>query len=347
MSISPNQSPLQVARLGAFTLASGATLPELEVAYVAHGTLVPDGRNAILVTHGFTSGPSMLSAGHHTAEGSWAPLMGPGRPLDTSRYYVVCSNMLGSSFGSTGPRTLNPSTGRPWGPDFPRITLTDIVGAQHRLLQHLGVKRLHAVLGPSYGGWQALQWALDQPAMVGAIGVFMSGLTHPPGISADAQRARFAQCPHWHGGWHYDDPGMVEELFKLRLETLRSYGLERLYEDRLGSSAERQAALEKSSRGWAQRFDPNSMVALAGAAENFDVRDRIDDIRARMLFVVCTTDAIFPPDSRVTELVTRRPQGRRYLELDSPYGHMASGVEWRRLEPELNWLIHHADAQQT
>lgn len=341
----PIASPdVRMARLGAFALVSGEILPELEVAYVAFGTLAGDGRNAILVTHGFTSGPSMLSPGHHTAEGSWAPLLGPGRPLDTDRHFIVCSNMLGSSFGTTGPRSIRPGTGRPWGPDFPRITLADIVAVQHRLLQHLGVRHLHAVLGPSYGGWQSLQWALDHPDMVDAAGVLMSGLTHPPGLSAQGQQARFAQSAHWHGGWHYGDPGMVQELFALRLQTLRSYGLERLYEDRYPTPAERQAALERPCRDWAERFDPNSMVALAGAAGAFDVRARIDEIRARLLFVVCTTDAIFPPDAAIADLVMRRPAGRRYVELDSPYGHMASGVEWQRLEPELRWLLNGAAA---
>lgn len=330
---------MKTLSIGSYTLESGTVLPDVQVAYVTHGTLNADGSNGVLVTHGYTSGPSMLSPGHHTAEGSWASLLGPGRPLDTDRFFFVCSNMLGSAFGTTGPRSIDPATGAPWGESFPRITLRDIVGVQHRLLRKLGVRHLHAVTGPSYGGWQALQWALEHPDMVDGIGVMMSGLTHPADLSAEATRARFATSPEWHGGNYYAHGGMVRTLFDMRMQTLRNYGLERLYEDRLPEPAQRQAELERQSRDWAGKFDPLSMVVLADAAEHFDVRSRVADIRARLLFVVCTTDRIFPPDAQTRELLKKAPGELRYRELESPYGHMASGVEWRRLEDDLRWLL--------
>jgi homoserine O-acetyltransferase len=325
--------------IGAFTLQSGVVLRDVEVAYVTHGTPNAGGDNAILVTHGYTSGPSMLAQGHLVAEGSWAPLLGPGRPLDTDRFFIVCANMLGSAFGTTGPRSIDPATGEPWGPDFPRITLSDIVAVQRRLLRQLGVQRLHAVVGPSYGGWQALQWALDYPQEVGAIGVLMSGLRHPEGLSAQGTRDKFASSPQWHGGRYYAHGGMFEELLEMRRQTLRNYGLERLYEDRLSDPEQRRAAMDVPCRAWAASFDPNSMVTLADAAEQFDVRERVAEIRARLLFVVCTTDKVFPPDAATRELLRRVGAACRYLELDSPYGHMASGIEWQRLEPELTWLL--------
>jgi homoserine O-acetyltransferase len=329
--------------LGPLRLASGTVLPAVDVAYTTHGTLNAGGSNAILVTHGYTSGPSMLSPGHHVAESSWAPLLGPGRPLDTERFFIVCSNMLGSSFGTTGPRSMNPSTGQPYGPEFPAITLPDIVAVQHRLLQRLGVRHLQAVVGPSYGGWQALQWALDHPDMVEAIGVVVSGLRHPEGLGAESMRARLATMPGWNGGWLYDaqgEPaGMREAMVAQRLQTLQNYGLERLFADRIADPDARRAAMETPCREWAERFDPNSLVTLAGAAEHFDVRERVDAIRARTLFVVCSTDKVFPPDAETPRLLERVQAPVRYLELDSPYGHMASGVEWRRLEGELRWML--------
>jgi homoserine O-acetyltransferase len=326
-------------KLGPHRLSSGAELPELEVAYVAHGRLDAQGGNAILVTHGYTSGPSMLSAGHHVAESSWAPLLGPGRPLDTSRFYIVCANMLGSSFGTTGPASIDPISGQPYGPDFPAITLEDIVAVQHRLLRQLGVRRLKAVVGPSYGGWQALQWALDHPDMVEAIGVMVSGLKPPPGLSAQSTRERLAQEPGWRLGRHYGGPGMREALFRMRRQTLHSYGLQRLYADRHGSEQAAEQALDTPCREWAERFDPNSLVTLAGAAEHFDVRSRVAEIRARTLFMVCTTDRLFPPDPDTRERLRQLPAELRYVELDSPYGHVASGVEWRRLEADLHWML--------
>ena len=330
---------IQNLHIGDVTLASGQVLPAVQVAYVSHGTLAAEGRNAVLVTHGYTSGPSMLSVGHHTAEGSWAPLLGPGRPLDTDRFFIVCSNMLGSSFGSTGPSAINPATGKPWGPDFPRITLADIVQVQHRLLLQLGVTQLRAVVGPSYGGFQALQWALDHPAMVDACGVVVSGLYSPGGLDAASARAKYADHPDWHGGWHYGHPGLKQRLFEQRMQTLRHYGLERLYADRIADPDERHQALARPAREWADRFDANSMVTLADAASAFDVRARVADIRARLLLVQCTTDAIFPPDEASRALLGQMSSPTRFHALDSPYGHMAPGVEWRQLEDDLFWLL--------
>lgn len=332
-------SEARTQAIGDLLLASGQTLPDVQIAYVSHGTLAPDGRNTLLVTHGYTSGPSMLSTGHHTAEGSWAPLLGPGRPLDTGRFFIVCSNMLGSSFGSTGPSSVNAATGRPWGPDFPRITLADIVAAQHALLQRLGVTHLRAVLGPSYGGFQALQWALDHPAMVDACGAVVSGLHTPGGLDATSARAKYADHPDWHGGWHYGHAGIRERLFEQRMQTLRHYGLDSVLAGRIADPAERQAALARGARDWAERFDPNSLVVLADAASGFDTRARLHELRARLLLVQCTTDAIFPPDDDARARLAALPQATRFVALDSPYGHMAPGVEWRRLEEHLRWLI--------
>lgn len=329
----------QTASIGDLRLAGGQTLPDVQLAYVAHGTLAPDGRNAVLVTHGYTSGPSMLSTSHLTAEGSWAPLLGPGRPLDTDRFFIVCSNMLGSAFGSTGPSSINAATGRPWGPDFPRITVADIVQAQSQLLEQLGVRHLRAVVGPSYGGIQALQWVLDHPDQVDACGVVVSGLYSPPGLDADSARAKFSDHPDWRDGWHYGNDRIRQRLFDLRVQTLRSYGLERLYEDRHPDPEARQLAMARTARDWSDRFDPNSMVVLADAAARFDVRPRMADIRARLLLVQCTTDAIFPPSDETRALLKQAAGPVRYHELDSPYGHMAPGVEWRQLEDDLRWLL--------
>jgi len=163
--------------VASFKLESGQVLPDLTLAYETYGRLAPDGRNVILVTHGFTS--NHHAAGTYTAAdpsaGWWDGLIGPGKAIDTDRYFVVSSNMLGSSFGSTAPASKNPTTGKPYGPDFPTITLSDIVGAQKLLLDGLGVRHLVAVTGPSYGGFQTFQWAVTYPT-------FMSGIV--PVVSA-------------------------------------------------------------------------------------------------------------------------------------------------------------------
>lgn len=328
--------------IGALRLRSGAVLDPVQLAYACRGTLAPAGDNAILVTHGFTSSHTMIEPGHLVAEGSWADLVGPGRPLDTDRFFVVCSNMLGSAFGTTGPRSIEPATGEPWGLRFPDITLADIVEVQHRLLGALGVKRLRAVIGPSYGGLQALQWALDHPDHVDAIGVISSDLRSPPGLGKAQQIARLAASPQWHDGRYYDKGGMTDTLLALRRQTLQAYGLERVLEARGLSPEQARERLDAACRQWAEHFDANSLPVLAGAAEHFDVRDRLHEIRARVLMVQATTDAIFPANEASRESLGRVAAPTRYIALASPYGHMAASVEAGRWQHEIDWLLEHA-----
>ena len=329
----------QTMKLGDLRLRSGAFLPGVEVAYTAIGTLAPAGDNAILVTHGFTSAHTMIEPGHVVAEGSWAGLVGPGRALETDRHLVGCRNMLGSAFGTTGPRAINPATGRPWGPDFPDITLADIVEVQHRLLQGLGVTRLRAVIGPSFGGLQALQWVLDHPDRVDAIGVVSSDFSSPAGQGKAQQIARLANSAQWHGGWYYDKGGMVETLRAQRRQTLRGYGLERLQASRGLSPEQADERIEAECRQWAERFDANSLPVLAGAAEHFDAHERLQEIRARVLLVQTTTDAVFPATEAARRHLARVAGPSRYVEIDSPFGHMAASVELARWQHEIAWLL--------
>ncbi|MCK9511299.1 MAG: alpha/beta fold hydrolase [Pigmentiphaga sp.] len=326
--------------LGPFALESGIELPDVVVAYTEFGTFDPAHNNAVLVTHGYTSGPAMLEPGPLTAEGAWDGFLQPDGALDPRFWHVICMNMLGSSYGTTGPNTLNPATGQTWGPGFPAITLRDIVAVQRLALKKLGVPHLRAVVGPSYGGFQALQWALDYPDDVDAIGVIVSGLSTPPGLSAESQRRALAALPGWQGGWHGWTPVMIESMTALRLNTLRAYGLERFYQDQFASTGECQAHLQAASRAWAEQFDANSLVILAGAAEAFDSRPLLDRLRAKTLIMQCSTDALFPPDPQTPVLLERAniPEFR-YRVLESPYGHLASGIEWRQVDQELHWLL--------
>src|SRR4030095_16893413 len=155
--------------------------------------------------------------------GWWSGLVGSGKAIDTDRYFVVSSNMLGSSYGSTAPARTNPKTGTPYCPDCPAITLTDIIGAQKLLLDSLGVRHLVAVAGPSFGGYQAFQWAVSYPSfMAGRVPV----MTAPKGSGGDAAvkalQDRFATDPSWNGGWHYERGGIFPTLGPHSAETLES-----------------------------------------------------------------------------------------------------------------------------
>lgn len=190
-----------------FRLGNGEVMPEVTIAYETYGRLAADGRNAVLLTHGFTG--SHHFAGRNPANGgqpgSWDGLVGPGKAIDTDRLFVVASNMLGSSFGSTNAASANPRTGEPYGPDFPHITIRDIVAAQKALLDSLGVARLVAVAGPSYGGYQGYQWAVAYPDFMDAI---VAVNTAPwASVNTDRQLAevseKLAADPEWHGGRYY------------------------------------------------------------------------------------------------------------------------------------------------
>src|SRR3978361_1330804 len=208
-----------------FPLSSGETLPEVTLAYVTRGRLAADGRNAILVTHGYTSGPAMIEPGAGSSEGAWSTLVGPGAPIDTDRYFVVCSNMLGSSYGSTNAASLDPGTGKPYGSRFPHITIEDIVTAQMRLLQELGVTHLRAVVGPSYGGFQAFQWGVTFPDFMDGVAPVVTSPLPPQSDRVEGLLKWFGQDPNWNGGDYYHAGGVHGTLTALRVDTLRRYGL--------------------------------------------------------------------------------------------------------------------------
>lgn len=334
------EKQIEKLSIGDLRLQQGGTLRDVELAYVSFGKLNASGSNAILVTHGFTSGPSMLFKNADAAEGSWADLVGPGAVLNTDRYFVLCANMLGSSYGSTGPSSINPRTGRPYGPDFPSITVADIVNAQHALLRRLGVRQLKCVVGPSYGGMQAIQWAVDYPAMVESIGVVVSGARFPQGLSPSTLKQALACDDQWNGGWYYDNEGVGGTLREMRERTLRDYGLSEVLEDRGLSAAQRAAVIQELADTWSAQFDANALVTLCQAGYAFDALDDIPRIKARILWVVCASDKLFPPDPLIVEALANSATAQRpvYLELESRYGHVAAGIEhtkWTHLLQDL------------
>jgi len=190
-----------------FRLQNGTVMPEVRIAYETYGRLAPHGRNAVLITHGYTG--SHHAAGRNPANGNqpgtWDGLIGPGKAIDTDRLFVIASNMLGSSYGSTNAASTNPATGQPYGPDFPAISVRDIVEAQKLLLESLGVRHLVAIAGPSYGGYQGFQWAVAYPDYMDAI---VPVNTAPwASVNTDKQlaemQARLATDPDWNGGRYY------------------------------------------------------------------------------------------------------------------------------------------------
>jgi len=320
-----------------FRLESGETLAEVTLAYVTRGRPSGDGSNAILVTHGYTSGPQMIVAGATSSEGAFSLLVGPGAPIDTDKYFVVASNMLGSSFGSTNAASIDPATGKPYGSKFPRIEVVDIVRAQMRLLEHLGVTHLRAVIGPSYGGFQAFQWAVTFPDfMDGIVPVVTSPL--PPNSDRIAGLMKwFAPDPNWNGGDYYETGGVRETLTNLRVDTLTRYGMAASLAEKFPDKAARDAELRRIAAAWAVVFDANSLFILGRAMERYDVSKDYARIKVPVLYVLSRTDALFPPSLAPGVMASLKSAGvdAEYFEIDSEHGHLASGADAAKWAPAL------------
>jgi homoserine O-acetyltransferase len=348
---SPLEAPhSKLFSLPTFTLESGIQLP-LTLAYETYGALAPDGRNAVLATHGYTSshhaagryGAQGAAKGHAPGDvGSWDKLIGPGKAIDTERVFAVASNMLGSSYGSTNPASPDPRTGKPYGPDFPRFTVGDIVRAQKALLDSLGVKHLIAVAGPSYGGYQAFQWAVTYPDFMDGIAAVATAPKNLRGGGATQMLiGQLAQDPHWNGGWYYETGGIVATLTRWRIATLKSYGLEAALAAPFPDAAARETEIARVAKLWAANFDANSLVVLRRALETFDTVAHFPKIRARVLYVLSRSDVLFPPRlaQDVMEALSSAGVHARYHEMDSDFGHLASGLDAQTWEPALRRFI--------
>lgn len=328
-----------------FRLGDGTALPEARIAYETYGRLQRHGRNAVLITHGYTG--SHHQAGRNPANGNlpgaWDGLIGPGKAIDTDKLFVVASNMLGSSYGSTNAASLDPATGQPYGPDFPAITVRDIVAAQKALIEWLGITHLVAVAGPSYGGYQAFQWATAYPDHMDAI----VPVNTAPYASANTDRqlaeltARLASDPEWYGGRYYGKGGAKSVLTEIRVETLKRYGIEAALAPRYPDPAAREAAIREVAAGWAAGWDANSLIILRRALLGFDTRPHFARIKAKVLYILCRTDALFPPSIAPAVMAGLKDAGvdARYFELDSELGHTASGPEHAKWSPVLREFL--------
>jgi homoserine O-acetyltransferase/O-succinyltransferase len=342
----------QMSFSDALPLRSGAVLRDYTLVYETYGTLNADRSNAVLVCHA-------LNASHHVAgtyadsdrsEGWWDNLIGPGKPLDTNRFFVIGINNPGSCFGSTGPTHTNPATGRPYGADFPVVTVEDWVDAQARLLDRLGIERLAAVIGGSLGGMQALSWTMRHPARVGHALIIASA----PNLSAqniafnEVARRAIITDPDFHAG-HFYAHGVLP---KRGLRVARMIGhITYLSDDSMEAKfgrAMRSAELAYSTQEiefqiesylryqgdkFSEYFDANTYLLITRALDYFDparefggnLSAALAVARAKFLVVSFTTDWRFSP-LRSREIVKALVDNRRdvsYAEIDAPHGHDA------------------------
>ena len=285
-------------------LEGGGVLEEVTVAYRTWGRLDASASNAVLVCHALT--------GNADADEWWEPLIGRGRALDPSRDFIVCSNILGSCYGTTGPST--------YGPDFPRITVRDIVAVQRTLVRHLGIRRLRLVIGGSFGGMQVLEWAWAAPDLVESLAVIAASGRHSPWTIAwsEAQRQAIALDP-------------VRGLAVARMIAMSTYRSHASYESRFARNRDGDGfAIESWLRNHGdrlvQRFDAQTYVTLTEAMDSHDIaRGRgpyehvLASIRQRALIVSIDSDVLYPPGEQ-EELAMLMPNATLQT-IASPHGH--------------------------
>lgn len=341
------------------TLESGAQLGPVTVAYETYGRLSPHRNNAILVLHALTG--SAHAAGKNSTQdrqpGWWDPLIGPGRALDTNKYYIICSNVLGGCYGTTGPASPNPATGRPYALDFPIVTIKDMVMVQQELLAFLGIEHLVAVIGGSMGGMQALQWAGTFPEMVDlAIPISTSGRLSAQGIAYnEVQRQAIRQDSAWRQGNYYGTRGPEQGLALARMIATITYKSDISWSFKFGRNYgsptgddyfrwdgrfEVENYLHYQGRKLVERFDANTYLYLTKAMDLFDLgrgfssySEALGNIKAITLVIGTSSDFLYPTyqQKEIVELMQR--QGRRafYAEIDSPFGHDGFLIEFAKL----------------
>jgi homoserine O-acetyltransferase len=300
------------------SLESGDVLPVVEVAFETYGTLNADRSNAVLVCHALSGDSHVARHDEHDLPGWWDIVVGPGKPIDTSRFYVICSNILGGCRGTTGPNSINPSTGKPYGASFPLITMRDMVAVQARLIDHLGIHRLHAIVGGSLGGHQALTWAVDHPDRVSNVALIATS----PRLTSQAlafdvvARNAILRDPHFHDGDYYDKPtGPVVGLALARMlghitylsrdAMTAKFDATRLQPRDIDTAFEKLFSvgsyLAYQGKRFVERFDANSYVTLSRAMDLFDLGHDVETLRRRFASTTCrwlllsfTSDWLFP-----------------------------------------------------
>jgi homoserine O-acetyltransferase/O-succinyltransferase len=246
--------------------------------------------------------------------------------------------------------SINPRTGKPYGADFPAITVRDIVAAEKALLEALGVEHLVAVAGPSYGGYQAFQWAVDYPDfMDGIVPVVTAPRARYAEQSLAELQARLAADPEWNGGHYYERGGAKTVLTELRVEMLKRNGIEAALAGRYPDRAAREAEIRRQAVDWAQRWDANSLVILRRGTIGYDTVRDFPKIKAKVLYILCRTDRLFPPSiaPEVMDALATAAVDARYFEIDSDLGHSASGPEHAKWSPTLREFLRPLIAKMT
>jgi homoserine O-acetyltransferase len=334
----------------------GGVLPEFTLAWESWGELSAARDNVILLHTGLSASSHARSHGRNPHPGWWEGFVGPGLAIDTDRYYVVCTNLIGGCYGSTGPSSTHPQSGRPYATDFPIITVRDMVRAQLLLLDHFGVDRLHASVGASLGGMQSLMLAALAPERVGRIvSISAAACSHPQSIAMRfVQRQAVMADPDWREGHYYGESfphrglRVAREMgtitYRSGPEWMERFGRQRAKGEtpRLEEDFQVESYLAYQGDKFCLQYDPNSYLYISKAMDLFDMTSpengeesaaKISEITAPALILGVKSDILFPvwQQRELAHLLEEAGNAVTYVELDSPYGHDTFLIELDRL----------------
>lgn len=341
-----------------FPLVCGKTLAPITIAYETYGK-ESNKERTILILHALSG--DAHAAGRHQADdpkpGWWDRMIGPGRTFDTDRYYIVCSNVLGGCMGSTGPSSVDPKTGKPYGSSFPLLTIKDMVACQARLVRHLGIERLFCVVGGSMGGMQALQWALDYPDMVLSAIPIATAARHSPQCIAfyEVGRQAIITDPNWQGGDYYNgsppDVGLALARMIAHITYLSEEAMHQKFSRRLQDSIhdysfsfdkefQVESYLHHQGSRFVERFDANSYLIISKAMDYFDISHEAGSlshafsrVRAKFLVVSFSSDWHYPPSEakKIVTALRKNDVDVTYSDISSSCGHDAFLIEHDKL----------------
>ena len=354
-------------------LESDARLGPVTIAYETYGSLAADRRNAVLVLHAL-SGDSH-AAGYYSAEdekpGWWDCMVGPGKGIDTDKFFVICSNIIGSCLGSTGPSSVNPATGRPYGLDFPVVTIGDMVAAQKALIGHLGIERLLCVVGGSIGGMQVLEWCVRYPEMVASAIPLATTVRHSALAIAfnEVARQSIMADPNWNHGDYYSGAKpalglavarMIGHITYLSDESMRLKFGRRLQDKNdfsfnFDADFQVESYLRYQGRKFVDRFDANSFLYITKAADYYDLGKQhgegsavraLSKARAKFLVISFTSDWLYPTYQARDIVKALKKNGRdvSFCEIEAEWGHDAFLIPGERLKTLIHGFlerIHH------
>ncbi len=342
-------------------LESGEKLAPVTLAYETYGVLNEKKSNAILILHALSG--DAHAAGVHEGQnntGWWDSMLGPGKAFDTDKYFVICSNVLGGCKGSTGPPSINPKTGKPYALDFPLITINDMVNAQKRLVDHLGIEKLLSVVGGSIGGMQALSWLARYPEKIRSAIPIATTARHSPQQIAfnEVGRQAIMADPDWKSGNYYDGAPPAKGLSVARMVGHITYMSDVSMTKKFGRQKKNNAQNVKFTvdfevegylryRGdnFVKRFDANSYLYITKAIDNFDAsngrsfQEVLEGIKAKVLVIAFKSDWLYPAYQSKEIVKACKLSGieATYCEIDSTYGHDAFLLE---VEQETHLITH-------